>query len=121
MSKTSTTTKKDALKEVEMQNKKTETPRKKRKRPKAKGTKKTQEDQSRQEEPEKLNDWLPWVHKFISNAKAWIIGTHHGVNVEYFKLYLAEYTYRFNRRHDVKKYFSRALFACCISGKYQFG
>jgi len=72
-------------------------------------------------DPEKLNDWLPWVHKFISNAKAWIIGTHHGVNVEYFKLYLAEYTYRFNRRHDVKKYFSRALFACCISGKYQFG
>jgi len=70
-------------------------------------------------DPEKLNDWLPWVHKFISNAKGWIIGTHHGVNAEYFKLYLAEYTYRFNRRHDVKKYFSRALFACCISGQYQ--
>lgn len=61
-----------------------------------------------------LNEWLPWVHKFISNAKAWIVGTHHGVNSKYFRLYLAEYTYRFNRRHDVKKYFSRALFSCLL-------
>ena len=28
-----------------------------------------------------LDHWLPWVHKFISNAKAWIVGTHHGVEV----------------------------------------
>lgn len=59
-----------------------------------------------------LEAWLPWVHKFISNAKSWIIGTHHGVDSKYFKLYLAEYTYRFNRRHDVKRYFSRALYSC---------
>lgn len=59
-----------------------------------------------------LEGWLPWVHKFISNAKSWIIGTHHGVDSKYFKLYLAEYTYRFNRRHDVKRYFSRALYSC---------
>jgi len=61
-----------------------------------------------------LEQWLPWVHRFISNAKSWIIGTHHGVNSKYFKLYLAEYTYRFNRRHDVKKYFSRALYSCVL-------
>lgn len=61
-----------------------------------------------------LQHWLPWVHRFISNAKSWIIGTHHGVNAKYFKLYLAEYTYRFNRRHDVKKYFSRALYSCIL-------
>lgn len=29
--------------------------------------------------PEVLDHWLPWVHKFISNAKSWIIGTHHGI------------------------------------------
>ena len=25
-----------------------------------------------------VDRWLPWVHKFISNTKAWILGTHHG-------------------------------------------
>jgi transposase-like protein len=64
---------------------------------------------------ERLSSWLPWVHKFISNAKTWILGTHHGVNADYIKLYLAEYTYRFNRRHDFKRYFSRTLFACLKS------
>jgi hypothetical protein len=28
---------------------------------------------------DELSQWLPWVHRFVSNAKAWIIGTHHGV------------------------------------------
>jgi hypothetical protein len=68
-------------------------------------------------DPERLDKWLPWVHKFISNAKAWIIGTHHGVSSEKLKLYLAEYTYRFNRRHDTKSFFSRALFACTETGQ----
>lgn len=60
-----------------------------------------------------LDEWQPWVHKFISNAKSWVLGTHHGVRSEYLDLYLAEYTYRFNRRHDVKRLFHRALYACC--------
>jgi hypothetical protein len=30
-----------------------------------------------------LDHWLPWVHKFISNTKAWLIGTHHGVDSKY--------------------------------------
>lgn len=59
-----------------------------------------------------LDHWLPWVHKFISNAKAWLIGTHHGVDSKYLAQYLAEYTYRFNRRHDPDSLFSRALTAC---------
>jgi len=66
-------------------------------------------------EPEKLDHWLPWVHKFISNAKAWIIGTHHGVEAQYLANYLAEYTYRFNRRHDPDSLFHRALTACAIA------
>ena len=61
----------------------------------------------------RLDSWLPWIHKFISNMKSWIIGTHHGVTAKYFKDYIAEYTYRFNRRHDVNRLFSRALFASC--------
>lgn len=61
---------------------------------------------------ELLGNWLPWVHKFISNAKSWVVGTHHGVEARYLGQYLAEYTYRFNRRHDPDSLFFRALGAC---------
>ena len=62
-----------------------------------------------------LNIWHPWVHKFISNAKAWLLGTHHGVDAKYLGAYLAEYTYRFNRRHDLNGLFHRALRACAVA------
>lgn len=61
---------------------------------------------------EALDRWLPWVHKFISNAKTWMMGTHHGVESKYLAQYLAEYTYRFNRRHNPTSMFHRALLAC---------
>jgi hypothetical protein len=58
---------------------------------------------------------LQWVNRFISNSKRWILGTHHGVKKghKYLPFYLAEYTYRFNRRHDPNSLFHRALAACC--------
>lgn len=59
-----------------------------------------------------VDHWLPWVHKFISNAKSWIVGTHHGVEAKYLSQYLAEYAFRFNRRHDPDTLFFRALGAC---------
>lgn len=59
-----------------------------------------------------LDHWLPWVHKFISNAKSWIAGMHHGVEAKFLSQYRAEYTFRFNRRHDPHSLFSRALGAC---------
>lgn len=62
-----------------------------------------------------LNNWLPWVHRFISNAKTWILGTHHSVSAKYLERYLAEHTYRFNRRHDPDGLFHRALTACALS------
>ena len=68
-----------------------------------------------------LDHWLPWVHKFISNAKAWLIGTHHGVESKYLGHYLAEYTYRFNRRHDPDSLFSRALAACVLATPIRSG
>jgi hypothetical protein len=66
---------------------------------------------------EAIAEHLPWVHKFISNAKTWVLGTHHGIkkNDKYLKYYLAEYTYRFNRRHDPNSLFHRTLSACLIS------
>ena len=65
--------------------------------------------------PEHLNRWLPWVHRFISNAKSWLIGTHHAVKARYLRQYLAEHTYRFNRRHDPDGLFHRALTACVLA------
>jgi len=61
-----------------------------------------------------LERWLPWVHRFISNAKAWLVGTHHGVRPQHLRRYLAEFTYRFNRRHDPAGLFHRAAFACSL-------
>jgi transposase-like protein len=66
-------------------------------------------------DPVILDHWLPWVHKFIGNAKTWIVGTHHGVGSKYLAQYLAEYTYRFNRRHDPDSLFHRALTACVLA------
>lgn len=64
---------------------------------------------------EVIDHWLPWVHKFISNAKSWILGTHHGVEAKYLASYLSEYTFRFNRRHDPDSMFFRALGACVFA------
>lgn len=59
---------------------------------------------------------LPWVHKFISNSKRWMLGTHHGrISSKYLPYYLGEYTYRFNRRHDPDSLYARALSACILS------
>ena len=65
--------------------------------------------------PDVCRRWLPWVHKFISNAKSWINGTHHGVSDKHLERYLGEHTYRFNRRHDVGRLFHRALAACAVA------
>jgi len=64
---------------------------------------------------EACDRWLPWVHKFISNSKAWLIGTHHGVSEKHLPRYLGEYTYRFNRRHDVGRQFHRVIGACALA------
>lgn len=68
-----------------------------------------------------LDSWLPWVHKTISNAKAWIIGTHHGIGDEYLESYLAEYFFRFNRRHDTRRLFHRAAMACLRAKPVRLG
>ena len=67
------------------------------------------------QDPEIIGRWLPWIHRFISNAKTWLLGTHHGIDAKYLTRYLAEYTYRFNRRHDPNSLFHRALYACAIA------
>jgi len=41
---------------------------------------------------------LRWVHTLVSNAKALIQGTYHGLDEKYLHLYFAEFSWRFNRR-----------------------
>jgi transposase-like protein len=43
---------------------------------------------------------LPGVHLVFSNLKTWLRGRFHGVSPKYLPAYLAEFAYRFNRRHD---------------------
>lgn len=42
---------------------------------------------------------LHWLHTMIGNAKAFIIGTYHGLPKKNLQEYLDEFCYRFNRRH----------------------
>lgn len=58
---------------------------------------------------------LRWLHTLVSNAKAFISGTYHGLDQKHLQAYLNEYLYRFNRRHWQKQLFARLLTAC-ISG-----
>ena len=66
-------------------------------------------------EPERLESWLPWVYRYVSNAKTWLMGTHHGVSAKYLPNYMAEYTYRFNRRHDPDSMLHRIVTACVLA------
>ena len=43
------------------------------------------------------DDIVPRVHRVTSNLKTWLQGTHHGVSSEQLQVYLAEFTFRFNR------------------------
>ncbi len=47
-----------------------------------------------------------WVDTILSNVKTLISGTFHSIQYQHFAFrYLAEITYRFNRRYDLKKIF----------------
>jgi transposase-like protein len=58
---------------------------------------------------------LHWVHILISNAKAFIDGTFHGLGKKHFQRYLDEFCYRFNRRFWETQLFDRLLNACCCA------
>jgi transposase-like protein len=54
---------------------------------------------------EAAGEVLPWAHTVISNLKAWLIGTFHGVSHKHLDCYLKEFIYRFNRRWNEDKLF----------------
>ena len=57
-------------------------------------------------------DAFKWVNILVSNAKAFVLGTYHGVKKKHLQRYLDEYCYRFNRRFWPKQSFDRLLLAC---------
>ncbi|MCP3667352.1 MAG: IS1595 family transposase [Gammaproteobacteria bacterium] len=57
-------------------------------------------------------DAFKWVNIMISNAKAFILGTYHGVMKKHLQRYLDEFCYRFNRRFWPDQRFERLLLAC---------
>jgi len=59
-------------------------------------------------------DHLKWLHTIVSNAKAFIAGTYHGLDPKHLQAYLDEFCYRFNRRKFKGEMFNRLL-KCCIS------
>lgn len=59
-----------------------------------------------------IEEKLRWVHTLVSNAKAFIVGTYHGLDKKHLQAYLDEFCYRFNRRAWQPQLFSRLLSAC---------
>lgn len=60
------------------------------------------------------SDHLKWLHKAISNLKAFLLGTYHGRCTD-FQDYLNEFSFRFNRRFFNNQLFARLLRATATS------
>ena len=59
-----------------------------------------------------------WVNTILGNLKTAINGTYHAFDFEkYAHRYLGEYQYRFNRRFDLARMFSRLVAATVQTGK----
>ena len=58
---------------------------------------------------------LHWLHIIISNAKAFILGTYHGLSKKYLQSYLDEYSFRFNRRDFGAALLQRLTLAVSLS------
>jgi transposase-like protein len=55
---------------------------------------------------------LHWLRVIISNLKAFIAGTYHGLDKKHLQRYFDEFCYRFNRRRFGNQLFNRLLEAC---------
>lgn len=65
-------------------------------------------------------DWLKAIHIVISNAKAFINGTYHGLGTKHLQAYLDEFSYRFNRRFFNQQLFNRLLYASVLAPHITF-
>ena len=58
---------------------------------------------------------LAWLHTIVSNVKAFIQGTAHGLDSKHLQRYLNEVCYRFNRRFFERSLFDHLLHAVALS------
>ena len=65
--------------------------------------------------PEDNPDHLLWLHKVVSNLKAFIAGTFHGLDNKHLQRYFDEFAYRFNRSQFQDQLFHRLLKACTLT------
>jgi len=63
---------------------------------------------------------LKWLHIIVSNAKAFVMGTFHGLKEKHLQRYLNEFCYRFNRRKFTLQIFNRSLFSCILAPKISY-
>jgi hypothetical protein len=68
-------------------------------------------------DPQKEPGHLHWIHIIVSNVKAYINGTYHGLDAIHLQRYLNEFCYRFNRRWLKSDIFSHLVYACACSSK----
>lgn len=66
------------------------------------------------------SEMLKWLHIIVSNAKAFVSGTFHGLGKKHLQSYLNEYCYRFNRRTMGSVIFDRLLLAVTQSAPLRF-
>jgi len=63
-------------------------------------------------DPENRPEHLHWLHVIVSNLKAFIQGTYHGLDRKHLQRYVNEFCYRFNRRRFGNRIFHRLLTVC---------
>ena len=76
---------------------------------------------SKKFDPKNSPDHLLWLHKTVSNLKALITGTFHGLDKKHLQHYFDEFAYRFNRRQFQGQLFSRLLKACTLTTTITYG
>jgi transposase-like protein len=60
-------------------------------------------------DPSRAHRRFPHIHRVFSNLKAWLNGTHHGVEPKHLPSYLDEFVFRFNRRNTPMAAFQTLL------------
>jgi len=73
---------------------------------------------SKKFDPKRDSKHLKWVHILISNAKAFIEGTYHGLDAIHLQSFFDEFCFRFNRRFWPQQLFARTLFACSCASPF---
>ena len=53
---------------------------------------------------------MSWVHTILGNVKRSLHGSYHHLSSKHFLRYLAEFSYRFNRRCSLREMFRRLAY-----------